>query len=426
MKLSKLERFAHGSFLKNVATMMTGTVIASAIPMLVSPILTRLYSPEEYGVFAGFMLAAMTFASFASARYELAIVQAESDEDAFDIIVFCVILSVAVCVLGGAVIVVAGHSVLRVVTNTRIGSWVYLLPLMAFMNSVFQIANYGILRSQSFSVLSGARVARAVAIAVGNIGFGILHVRGGLMISSMIGQAVVTLITLVHIVRFAPKSVRAVSAASLVAIAKRHRGLAKYALPADLMSTYAGQMPLLVLDAASAGAYAFVLLVVGAPISVVSGSVLDAFKERASREYRQNGEFSAIFASVAKTLALVGIVPFVTLMIAGESIFSLIFGEQWRIAGMMSQLLAGMFFLKMIVSPLSFSYYIVEKQAEDFVLHIVVLLGAYASLRLGVQVLHDARLAIGMFSALYSVVYVVYFVRCRSFSKGRGGKRESI
>jgi len=39
-------------FAKNVLTLMTGTTIAQAIPIAISPILTRIYTPEDFGVFA--------------------------------------------------------------------------------------------------------------------------------------------------------------------------------------------------------------------------------------------------------------------------------------------------------------------------------------------------------------------------------------
>ena len=39
-------------FSRNVLTLMTGTTIAQAIPIAISPILTRIYTPEDFGVFA--------------------------------------------------------------------------------------------------------------------------------------------------------------------------------------------------------------------------------------------------------------------------------------------------------------------------------------------------------------------------------------
>ena len=72
-------------FTRNVLTLMTGTTIAQAIPVAISPLLTRIYAPEDFGVYALFISLATIFGSVANARYELAIMLPKKDEDAINI-----------------------------------------------------------------------------------------------------------------------------------------------------------------------------------------------------------------------------------------------------------------------------------------------------------------------------------------------------
>jgi O-antigen/teichoic acid export membrane protein len=202
------------------------------------------------------------------------------------------------------------------------------------------------------------------------------------------------------------------------AAAVRYQRFAQYALPADLLSTLASQSPLLFLDDVAGGLYAFVQLVLGAPISVVSGSVLDAFKDRAARDYREKGNFADIFDKIARTLVLVSAGPTLLLLTLGPPIFGLVFGADWQEAGLFAQLLAVMYFLKLFVSPLSYSYFIVERQREDFVLHVLVLAGTVGGLWLGIRYFDSGRVAVALYSAVYSAAYVLYFFRSRSFSRG--------
>ena len=58
---------------KNIITLVTGTTLAQAIPIAISPILTRLYSPEDFGVFAIYFSASMVLSVFATGKYEMAI-----------------------------------------------------------------------------------------------------------------------------------------------------------------------------------------------------------------------------------------------------------------------------------------------------------------------------------------------------------------
>jgi O-antigen/teichoic acid export membrane protein len=73
-------------FSRNVLTLMTGTTIAQAIPIAISPILTRIYTPEDFGVFALYMSVVSIVSVVATGRYELAIMLPKKDEDAINIV----------------------------------------------------------------------------------------------------------------------------------------------------------------------------------------------------------------------------------------------------------------------------------------------------------------------------------------------------
>ena len=80
-------------FSRNVLTLMTGTTIAQAIPIAISPILTRIYAPEDFGMFALYMSVASIISVIATGRYELAIMLPKKDEDAVNIVALSIIIS---------------------------------------------------------------------------------------------------------------------------------------------------------------------------------------------------------------------------------------------------------------------------------------------------------------------------------------------
>ena len=84
------------AYARNVLTLMTGTSLAQAIPVAISPILTRLYSPEEFGLFALYMAVAMIVSVLVTGRYELAILLPRNEPDALHIAALAIIISVAV------------------------------------------------------------------------------------------------------------------------------------------------------------------------------------------------------------------------------------------------------------------------------------------------------------------------------------------
>lgn len=408
---------APSSFLKNVLTMLSGTVVAQAIPMLAAPVLTRLYAPADYGEYAAFMLVATALAALASARLEMAIMLPETEREAVSLLVLCLGVSGASSLLLVAIVLFGGDQLLEQFAGSRLGAAVQFIAPMVALQSSYSVLNYWLLRKQRFRLLSVSRVFRAAAIAGANIGFGLLVVPRGLVFSTLIGQSVAVLILGAQVLAEDRASLKTWDWATARALAHKHREFPLFSLPAELLSTLAGQLPVMMLDKATGGLFAFVQMVVNAPLSFVSGAVLDAFKERATRDYREQGNFRAIFVKLAKNLALLGIVPLVVLIAFGPPLFALVFGEAWRAGGDVARVLAAMYFLKLVASPLSYSFFVAGRQREDFGLHVWIALSTFAVLWWGTHEAFSSLVVMGLYSSNYCSVYLYTFARSFQFSR---------
>lgn len=102
--LVRLERWLpRGSFVRNVAVLAGGTAAGQAIVVLASPVLTRLYTPEDFGVLAVYASLLCVLSTVATLRYELAIPLPKRDEDAAALVVLCLVI-----VLGMSLLVAMG------------------------------------------------------------------------------------------------------------------------------------------------------------------------------------------------------------------------------------------------------------------------------------------------------------------------------
>ena len=70
---------------KNILTLMSGTVLAQAIPIAITPILSRIYTEEDFGILAIYVSIATIVSVIATGRYEMAILLPREDEDAINI-----------------------------------------------------------------------------------------------------------------------------------------------------------------------------------------------------------------------------------------------------------------------------------------------------------------------------------------------------
>ena len=129
-------------FSKNVLTLMTGTTIAQAIPIAISPILTRIYTPEDFGVFALFIAITAILGTVANARYELAIMLPKKDEDAINIFALGFIITCFISLILLILVVIFNDYFTKLFGNDEISFWLYFVPITVFFSGLFNILNY--------------------------------------------------------------------------------------------------------------------------------------------------------------------------------------------------------------------------------------------------------------------------------------------
>ena len=115
-------------FSRNVLTLLTGTTIAQAIPIAVTPILTRLYTPEEFGLLALFIAITAILGSISNGRYELAIMLPHSDEDAINIAALALLITIVFSIILLVPAVLINAQIAELLGTTDIKVWIYLIP----------------------------------------------------------------------------------------------------------------------------------------------------------------------------------------------------------------------------------------------------------------------------------------------------------
>ena len=138
-----LKRFKPKSeFNRNILTLLTGTTIAQAIPIAISPILTRIYTPEDFGIFAIFLAITLIIGSIANGRYELAIMIPKKDEDAINIFALGFIITTSISLLLLVLVLIFQRYFIFLLKNEEIGVWLYFVPISVFFFGIFNILNY--------------------------------------------------------------------------------------------------------------------------------------------------------------------------------------------------------------------------------------------------------------------------------------------
>ena len=136
-------------FTRNVLTLMTGTTIAQAIPIAISPILTRIYTPEDFGIFALYISIASILSLIATGRYELAIMLPTKDKDAVNIVALSLFISFFVSFIALLIVSIFNTQITSLLGNPDISSWLYFIPLTVLFTGIYQSFNYWSNRKKS-------------------------------------------------------------------------------------------------------------------------------------------------------------------------------------------------------------------------------------------------------------------------------------
>lgn len=412
----------HGSFKTNVITIFTGTTIAQAVPIAFSPILTRIYSPEQFGTLSLYISVVSIFSIIATLRYEHAIMLPEDDRDAANLVLLALFISTVISICLLIIVLIFNKRIAVLLNNVEIANWLYLAPFSVLMTGIYNSLNYWSNRKKQYKRLATSRVSQSVVTECTNLGIGLSgFTEGGLIAGSMTGKCVATGVLGWQVWG---KDCEVLTSSSIIGARRmmvRYQSFPRYSLAADLINVVSNQSPIFLLNsffsATVVGFYSLTLRVLGAPISLMANSILDVFKQRASADYRQFGNCSNIYNKTFKTLVFLSVIPFIIFIYSAEEIFALVFGANWRIAGEYAKILSILYFIKFVASPLSYTLYIAQKQKYDLIWQTILLITTVLSILIGI-VLKNELISITLYTVTYSVMYIIYLLMSYKYSKG--------
>ena len=182
------------SFFQNVATLATGTLLAQALPILFSPILTRLYEPEAFGVFALYMAIVSSVTPAISGKYEVAQVLPQRRVDALHLFVIAIYVTVLLSFLFLIIFLSLHDKIIKFFDIQKLSGWILFVPFSLLMIGFLNTFSYYTNRKNEYNVLAKSKVIQSISAIFTQLLFGILNAGFiGLLIASMVSSATATL-----------------------------------------------------------------------------------------------------------------------------------------------------------------------------------------------------------------------------------------
>jgi lipopolysaccharide exporter len=396
---------SRSSFLSDVLKLAGGTAIAQVIGIMVAPLITRLYGPEAFGQAALFASIVGVAACVVCMRYEVTIILPKEDEDAANLLALCLLLAILFSIIIVPVIWLVGEELLHLLKAPGLLPYLWLVSPSIFLSGIFTALNYWNLRTKRFGGLSIARVIASFASVGTLLGAGFAgYAGGGSMIgASLIGSATSTMILGGQIWHNDRKLLyKSIKTQRIAAGIVRYREFPLYQTWASLLNSFSGQLPIFILSAffstTVVGYYALCMMFLQMPMSLMGGSISQVFFQRLSIA-KYDGSLTKIVEDTFESLVTISICPFLALSLIGEDAFVVVFGPQWAMAGVYSQILALSIFFIFIASPLTSLFDILEKQKAYLIYNIIITFFRASALVIG-GYLGDPLVAIFLYSSV--------------------------
>lgn len=327
-------------FLRNIATLVSGNALAQLITLACAPILTRLYTPEDFGQLGVFLAVSAIAATIATLRYDVALVLPKEDTSTWGLLRLAGIWTFIAVVLVFAVLYPIRDWIAGLMQAPGLAHYFVWLPLLVLTSGWLSLATYWAIRKKYFRTLATTSVSSCMLGNTFKIGGGLMGFGGGvLIVGTFVQQALHLAVLAICLRKDVPRESH--DGVEAWALAREHRSFPMYRMPQDVLASFAYNLPNLLLAAYfSPAAVGFFLLahrVVQAPVSLIREAVRQVYYQKATELHHAGADLFQ--ATLKMTTALGGMcAPLLVLFwCGGPALFGAIFGEDWALAGSYAQ-----------------------------------------------------------------------------------------
>ncbi len=329
------------TFLTNVSILILGTTIAQLFTVITSPILSRLYSPEQFGGLGFIISIVSVFTVIANLRLELAIALpkfVKTSQTVFIVVFF--INSTFAMVLGGLLYFTKGH--FSLIFNFELElKYVFAIIALVFLNSNFNAFTYFNVWAKEFKTNSVSTVIRSIFTNTFQVILGILSPSIlGLLIGQVLGRALANYYFISKGLGTKFFANISLSKRKTSYVLKKYKSFPLFSTPQAFINSLSLNSPILILgyffSPSIIGFYWFSERLLKTPINFISSSVRQVFLQKASNDINNKTPVFAYYKKITLSLFSLGIVPIIILSIYGAPIFAFLFGEEWATAGVYS------------------------------------------------------------------------------------------
>jgi O-antigen/teichoic acid export membrane protein len=402
--------------MKNVIMISGGTASAQLMGILLLPLITRLYTPEQYGVIAVYTAVLVWVNFLGSMNYEMGVPIADSNEKAINVLFLSII---TLCFFNMVLVfffTLYGNDILRLLNGEILIKYKYLIPLGAFLLGLYNIFSQWAYRNRDYKAITRTKFSQALSQNLVTIGFGLLG-KGevGLILGRIFGQSTGVSTLSYPIIKEDKSLLKMINKHDVIFVAKRYVNYPLYTTPRRFLGDISITLPIILITSfygtQAVGLFGLANSVIQLPMNLIGTSVSNVFyAESASLKRTDPRKVKKLSRKLLKNLILIGSIPLLVLIFLGPLLFSFVFGNEWNEAGVYASLLSIGVFSRLVFKPISNIFDIYEKQKLSLLINILSIILVTAAFACSKSMNLNSYWAVGLYSVALAIVYFFQYL----------------
>jgi O-antigen/teichoic acid export membrane protein len=401
--------------LKNIMTLMTGTIGAQMIALAITPFVTRLYGPVEFGLLGLFLAIMIVFGPISALTFPAAIVLPKKESEAKAIVFLSIITSAIISALVLIVFVFFNDSILSMFKLEGLGGAVLLIPIGMFFMSCQQICEQWLVRNKEFLALSKVTIIQSIILNGSKVVGGIFLPYGMVLITlTASGYFIHSILLYLSSSKKIHRGSEGKDKVSLRAMAKKYSDFPIFRAPQTFLNLSSQGIPVLMLAGsfgpATAGFYTLARTIMALPTNLIGKAIGDVFYPRISEAAAKSDPIFGVFSKATISLVVVGLLPYAFVFVFGGDVFSFIFGDDWFEAGLYAAWLSIWIYTMFITSVCSNTLAVINGQKFNLIFTVIKVFFRILSIYGCLYFEYGAVKTVALFSVISAVINIVFMI----------------
>ncbi|MGD9107955.1 MAG: oligosaccharide flippase family protein [Gammaproteobacteria bacterium] len=424
MKKNFLKKILNDDFAINSLKLFSGDALASIIPILVLPVISRLFHPGAFGEMQLIVSMITVFSIISTLQYEISMVIAKRKEsDAILHLALILLFITTLCFV--LVILIAGKSILAFFNVGYMAKYIYLVCVGYFAFGLLQLLQFFLVARKKYNQYSIYLIYQAIVTQGLNLITGILSPSYiALFVNQIVGRAVVIfLIFKKNIINWDINKKR------IFFVARKYKKFPLIETVSVFLNTFAIQLPIFMLSKyfsmQQVGYYIMAFLLLNKPLTLITSAMSQVFLKVASEAYHEGIEqLFIVYKKTLLKLLWIIIVPVIIVVVGAPYIIPLLLGSKWIVTGHIMQILIVWKFFEFLNVPISNSFSIMNLQEISFFLRVFSITLRFFAMYIFSDTLMHMIIALSVSAAIYYLCY--NFLVCVSILVKRRKERVSF